>query len=110
MRSTPATLLDFVANPPVKSPEPHDAAETSPYIIAAISEFTIPLSVKVNYAPQSLLAGQMIGPIHHRRVFQSHAGAVENRNIRIRLPAGYAACDHLTNVTGNRRFSTRVLE
>jgi hypothetical protein len=37
MSSTPVTLLDFVAKPPVKSPEPQDAAETSPYIIAHVS-------------------------------------------------------------------------
>jgi hypothetical protein len=45
-RRTPNTLPVFVANPPEKSPEPHDAAEASPYNIATISGFAILPSVK----------------------------------------------------------------
>jgi hypothetical protein len=37
-----------VAKPPEKSPEPQDAAETSPHIIAAISGFAILPSYKTS--------------------------------------------------------------
>jgi hypothetical protein len=41
IRSTPDTLLVFVAKPPEKSPVPQVAADARPYIIACSSEFSI---------------------------------------------------------------------